>query len=1107
MQPKKIYKSLLSLFIIGQLIAVNVYPALAVKIPSANKVAADLEKRYHITTETLRGFGENLNTSSNKSQAPQVSLTFSPANPESGDKITATANPMYFNADPKNLYYTWYLRHPGCEEAAAVTTLNADCDLNGDAKINVEDWKIEAARIMAGNGFDWGRAVYSYADGESGYEARSGGHDRPTNDDLEDAFTDDSDDNLIPHCYIHDFNTGINYELVDKVPDQELNCPSGKTAVCARTETDITFDAADTAASETCKAEAEDEPICSIKDEETASFSCPSTDEVPLCVKDENLTDDDIVFTELTVPGLTVAPTGTPAAGSGSMSNGTYYYVITAVNVAGETIASPQSPAITVTNPASDSVLLDWADVSGAASYKVYRATTAGVYTNTLINSGGCAPASLTASTCSDTAASTSTGTPPAVNPTVAVSDSCENIDDNADISLTSGSDTLTYTYPWKIDADIPATDENPIEDVTCSADRTNDDVDFICNPEFNDGNSQHLFASRSVSSRYASGDGVFTAAEEQFFRTDPGSASTAQNGNKDEANVVGLGQTTFSWNYQNGDQVGVAVEGTSATPTKYDDSSLMIMWALTKNKCALEATGIYTKKIPEEKGYDVEIPVTSITDDEDGQKETCIGGNCLNDCLADNLVDPKGDQHSLNVSLSYAPENPINDPSGISGDEVSVSASIVNAQNRDFINYQWEVYSGSSVNPPAGWGSPLLKNTLFPEGDGQTSGIGLSTFKFKLNFQNPNPYLRVRVTAAEQSNSGSAEVIIPVTSTSAKIRVFSTDTGSDSPLRLIKDTFADPGRCDSGISNVLCPVIKNEIVGLQVDSAGDQLRNILWTIDDKPVQPINKDCDYSTNPDCDMDKATGEATGTAYFPVLKAIGEQYSVNLTADTNAGKKISLTKTFKVTDPEVKILSDFHLYNTDPKKLCDSTYTACPVLLGNYVDLDDNRWPDYSETSFDGITNSTITLTPSNAFSAQNLEWYIDGVEATSLGAVVDENTRALSFTAYKQPGESYSISVGGVYTQKSSIKKILNRSFDVRLDEFYEKPVGSSVELRMVESFDGTTSAQAPLGRKILASLVTDVPAYISFLFRVVLTTLLLLFTSGILMSLSPKREN
>lgn len=100
------------------------------------------------------------------------------------------------------------------------------------------------------------------------------------------------------------------------------------------------------------------------------------------------------------------------------------------------------------------------------------------------------------------------------------------------------------------------------------------------------DGSSEceHLFP--DTDGQGTAGDESFGSGEEKFWGTNPQDANTAGNGNLDEANVSGLGQDIFSWIYQEGDEVGVAVEGTSLIPTKYPGGSFMTMWALTNNTC-----------------------------------------------------------------------------------------------------------------------------------------------------------------------------------------------------------------------------------------------------------------------------------------------------------------------------------------------------------------------------------------------------------------------------------------------------------------------------------------------------------------------------------------
>ncbi len=62
-------------------------------------------------------------------------------------------------------------------------------------------------------------------------------------------------------------------------------------------------------------------------------------------------------------------------------------------------------------------------------------------------------------------------------------------------------------------------------------------------------------------------GDRKFPRGEEEDWGTNPEDADTDGDGVMDEADLAGLGQDEFTWIYQKGDKVSVAVEGTSNIP------------------------------------------------------------------------------------------------------------------------------------------------------------------------------------------------------------------------------------------------------------------------------------------------------------------------------------------------------------------------------------------------------------------------------------------------------------------------------------------------------------------------------------------------------------
>lgn len=92
----------------------------------------------------------------------------------------------------------------------------------------------------------------------------------------------------------------------------------------------------------------------------------------------------------------------------GLLTAATYYYVVTALNANGETIASNERSIATTGSTSSNTI--SWAAVTGATSYRIYRGTAAGLE-NVYYSAGAVV-------TFTDTGAASTAGTPPAANTT-----------------------------------------------------------------------------------------------------------------------------------------------------------------------------------------------------------------------------------------------------------------------------------------------------------------------------------------------------------------------------------------------------------------------------------------------------------------------------------------------------------------------------------------------------------------------------------------------------------------------------------------------------------------------------------------------------------------
>ena len=96
------------------------------------------------------------------------------------------------------------------------------------------------------------------------------------------------------------------------------------------------------------------------------------------------------------------------------------------------------------------------------------------------------------------------------------------------------------------------------------------------------------------------------------------------------------------------------------------------------------------------------------------------------------------------------------------------------------------------------------------------------------------------------------------------------------------------------------------------------------------------------------------------------------------------------------------------------------------------------------------------------------------------------------------GESYSITVGTLYTQENLVKKALKDIWGVTYNQFYEKTIADEAIITMM---DAEKITQGP-AKKIFASVYSSVPSYLAFLLRIILTISLILFTTKLIFSFS-----
>lgn len=552
--------------------------------------------------------------------------------------------------------------------------------------------------------------------------------------------------------------------------------------------------------------------------------------------------------------------------------------------------------------------------------------------------------------------------------------------------------------------------------------------------------------------------------------------------------------------------------------------------------------------------GSDIDVKISS----------TGMNSDDLNDCLEDNLVSPSeggGTTEKLDVSLKYLPENPINDTSDSkNGDEVTFTSATTNPTNENALNYTWEIFAGEDPADPDNW-IALTKNQIPADINAtQMSGLGVTTLKFNLNFKDADfeditttdklpKYLKIKVTAKETLSEGGereghADVTLPISSSTETLKVYTAEAvyGSedlDKPeiIYLANADGSDPKYPEGTLINerclttlptkdaegeitltfpqaAVCDVAKDEMIGVVFDNTGtEKYTEFLWTLDG--ATQVCPDTQFEKCIDDGSDTADniGKSTNRTYFPILKGIGDKYTIGLSAlNKETGKRIELTKVFQVTVPEVKIV---------PNKDASGNQTCRGIKLGDYQDFDNNSYEDRSEIKFQALVGYDIVLTPDFSGTAAKKEftdnedgtttcpyqWNIDGViinaeNATTYGYKIDTQNYGKLTLPPKESGEKYLISFATIYKAENPIRKQLNKYWNISYNEFYEKKLTHNIEIEMTDI--APLAQKETSSQKIFATVSSGIPNYIAFLFRIVLSGFAIILAIKIIFFILPK---
>lgn len=992
--------------------------------------ATTLENRYHLNLQSLQDQGENLNVSSQKGQAPQVLLYFSPSDPKPGVEVEAHAFPEFFSGEKDTLYYTWYIQRKECSlDSSPGSEKKKLCDRNDDGRVTVEDWKIEAMQMIAARNFD---ATCS----------------------LNGNLSDDERKTCAENMYNPDAPSRVN-------PSGDKGTDSDNDGYRATFGGDGRSMFANS---------------CSGSSSSGGSTGGSNDGFVPSATS-----------------GVALYASGSPSGTETSVTlaaGATFYERAVGFSEDHSEFCYEISGA-----SSSESHGAGWCSGQGnwnvASSYigsNDQMSFAAGTWTRTVTPVSAVFASGKTYHLFwRDTAAQSLASAKLTVGDGSASSTSC------------SGHDTC-YIHDFK--------DGYNYELPSCAH-------LFPHNYEVSgNGNISQV-------GEIGGSDKSFPIKQEHFWLTDPEDPSTAQNGTKDEANLAGLGQDTFKWTYAPEDKVGVVVEGASLYSTKYDNASMMIMWALPKNTCDVTGKSARSESI---KGYSVSIK-TSTTD--------------INKCLPDNLVDPTegGQAENVELSLSATPDTPSaklipwNDATADAkavaktGDILRVNAASSNAdQGPAFSNYTWRVQASkdgtfnSRFSDENVW-TDITQDLQTARNMGVPNGNNLSTLSINLNlnktqFTDPTTqavipgfgqyfvddvaYFRISVNATENfssavSRSGMSSIVVKVVANKS-IDVYDVDTVKDATTGLVSVKRNATTFCAaSTFQQTICPILNNQVIGVNLATSENEIRDYAWTLNSQPLT-----CTAAVSSECSNEKQGS----VNFFPVSGKVGDLYVLTVVANNSeTGKSFTVTRKFQIVDPDFDIVSQ-------------ATDVAWPKYLGKYVNLDGSESEDVSKTSFEGIVGGVVQL--SAIFRPETLGTFVlNGIKVgddqneliwSINGKPFKWNDTGLSVALDGSVGNIYTVSLSGAYNQPRELRKAL---YDIwRISPFSSETARFSKEIQIQlvrpEGGEGENAYGKP--NTFFASILFAVPPIVLFSVRLMLSLGLILLIVGVVFSVMPEER-
>lgn len=584
----------------------------------------------------------------------------------------------------------------------------------------------------------------------------------------------------------------------------------------------------------------------------------------------------------------------------------------------------------------------------------------------------------------------------------------------------------------------------------------------------------------------YKSGSGRFSTGEEEYWGTDPTDPDTDGDGFPDEADVIGLGQESFTWTYQPGDRIGLVVEGTSLIPTDERTAYYKIMWGYL-GVCDGTKTGLMDNdKCEDSDDYGYGFFDTRAPGEETGKK--------------------------LEVSLSFSPDTPVTDPSDENKDNIDEDGNIADADqisvvssldstdyNPQNLYYTWQVSKSIDLASDNWEEVKDLKDNFQIES--ATSGLGATNLNFtpKKNALADNAdiiYFKVTLTISTASDvkndRGRSSVVIPVNKNCLKLALYKVE---------VKDGKATLGKevCADGLYRMLCPAVKSQMLAAKVTSKKYTLanHNFSWRLNGESYNPHPNNTTL-------FDGWDGI---TIFFPITKQEQEVEEILVTANPKDKlEPVTGTRLVTVVQPTLFIKSSdtsaswptiFTIPKEDTKYAfedleSENSFEAKPGSeVAYYLDFMPYYLigDDYLNTAIDWQVNSASVLTG-------------DYSENSLLSLVkLENNDRTIKFPVAEEEGQTYTLGAAIKKYWSDEEKNFFLAAWNIT-PETLSGETSVIITTKIPAEAASETGMSSP--RQILAAIGGNLPHYIMYLLRLALTMLVMFFVSVVFYGISQR---